>query len=71
MDNNFMGAVSNYRTQTTSPAMNRLVPRVNIPLRVDLVDKAINFGTPSNAGFNAARSNILTPNAALRTLSPD
>ena len=76
MDNNFMGsnagvnlAVSNYRTQTTSP-INRLAPRVNIPLRVDLVDKAITFDTPSNARINAARG-ILTPNAALRTLSPD
>ena len=63
-------AVSHYRTQTTSPPINRLGPRINIPLRVDLVDKAINFGTPSNAGINAAR-NILTPHAALRTLSPD
>ena len=67
-------AVSIYQTQATSP-INKLAPRVNIPLRVDLVDRSLNFGgtgTPSQASaMKAARNGILTPNAAFRTLSPE
>lgn len=65
-------AVSNHRTTVHSP-INRLVPRVNIPLRVDLVDKSLNFNGDSvqASAMKAARGDVFTPAAAFRTLSPE